>query len=82
MPVTEVTTQGWFSRIMESIKGVLVGLICFVASFPLLWWNEGRSVQTYKSLTEGRGAVVSVASDSVQPNNDSGAPTRLGPRRS
>lgn len=66
----EVTSKGWFERISESIKGVLVGLAMFVIAFPLLWWNEGRSVQTYKSLQEGRGAVVSVPADVVDTANE------------
>jgi len=48
--VTEVTREGWFSRIVGSLKSVLVGLVLFLASFPLLWWNEGRAVQTARSL--------------------------------
>ncbi len=67
----EVSSQGWFSRIGESIKGLLFGGVLFVASFPLLWWNEGRAVQTYKSLQEGRGAVVSVQAEKADPANES-----------
>ncbi|MEO1482125.1 MAG: TMEM43 family protein [Myxococcota bacterium] len=68
---SEVTTQGWGSRLMGSIRGILVGGLLFLISFPLLWWNEGRAVQTYQSLSEGRGAVVSVAAESVDPANES-----------
>lgn len=39
---TTTTTTGYGSRIMNSIKGVVVGLILFVSSFGLLYWNEGR----------------------------------------
>ena len=67
---TVTTSQSWFGRIGESIKGVLFGLVLFVLSFPLLWWNEGRAVRTARSLTEGLGAVVSVPADSVQPANE------------
>ena len=66
---TEVTSQGWGSRLLESIKGVLVGAAFFLGSFPLLWWNEGRAVKTAKSLEEGAGAVISVASDRVDTGN-------------
>jgi hypothetical protein len=48
---------------------VLVGLVLFVVSFPVLFLNEGNSVTTAKSLEEGRGAVVSVAADNVAPTN-------------
>ena len=67
----EVTSQGWLSRIGESIKGLLFGGVLFLASFPLLWWNEGRAVQTFQSLQEGRGAVVSVQAEKADPANES-----------
>lgn len=66
---TEVTTQSWLSRIGGAIKGILLGLILFVVAFPLLFWNEGRAVTTYKTLKEGGSIVTSVASDSVDPAN-------------
>ncbi len=67
---TEVSTESWFSRIGASIKGILFGLILFIAAFPLLWWNEGRSVERYNSLKEGQGVVVSVAADAVNAANN------------
>lgn len=66
---SEVTSQGWGSRLLESIKGVLVGAGFFLGSFPLLIWNEGRAVKTARSLEEGAGAVVSVAAERVDPGN-------------
>lgn len=39
---TETTTTRYGVRIVNSIKGVVVGLILFVASFGFLYWNEGR----------------------------------------
>ncbi|HJL23314.1 MAG TPA: hypothetical protein RMH80_13870, partial [Polyangiaceae bacterium LLY-WYZ-15_(1-7)] len=56
-----VTNVGIGSRLVESIKGVLVGILFFLGSFPLLFWNEGRAVRRAKDLEEGRGAVVAVA---------------------
>jgi hypothetical protein len=67
---TEVTSQGWFSRITESIKGVLFGLVLFVIAFPLLWWNEGRAVQDYKTLQEGASNTVETTPDKVDPAQD------------
>jgi hypothetical protein len=67
---TEVASQSWGHRLIESIKGVLVGLVLFLASFPLLWWNEGRAVQTARSLDEGAASVLSVPSDRVEPANE------------
>ncbi|NOQ16021.1 MAG: hypothetical protein GQ581_03085 [Methyloprofundus sp.] len=67
---TEVSSQGWFSRIGDSIKGILFGLFLFIAAFPLLWWNEGRSVERYNSLKEGLSAVISVAATTIDPTNN------------
>ncbi|MCB9603187.1 MAG: TMEM43 family protein [Sandaracinus sp.] len=59
---------GWLSRLGESIKGVLVGLLFFFGSFPLLFWNEGRAVRRAQDLEEGRGAVVEAQADTVDPS--------------
>jgi hypothetical protein len=42
----------------------------FIVAFPVLFWNEGRAVQTAKSLGEGASEVVSVASDNVETTNE------------
>jgi len=65
-----VSGQSWFSRIGESIKSVLFGLVLFLVAFPVLYWNEGRSVRTARSLSEGLGAVVSVPADRVDATKD------------
>jgi hypothetical protein len=67
---TKVTRQGWGSRIAESIKGIATGAILVLVAFPLLFWNEGRAVQTAKSLKEGASAVVTVAADSIDGAHD------------
>ena len=67
---TEVTTKSWGSRIGESIKGVLFGLVLVVGSCIFLFWNEGRAVQTERSLTEGASLVVPVDPSRVDPAND------------
>lgn len=63
--VTRVTRQSWISRLGDSIKGILFGLVLIVGSIVVLFWNEGRSVKRYKDLKEGAGVVVSVNSDRV-----------------
>lgn len=67
---TEVSSEGFFSRLSGAIGGVLVGILFTLASFPLLWWNEGRAVTTAQSLAEGRGSVVEVAPEKVDPGQD------------
>ncbi len=68
----EVTTRSWGSRIMGSFVGVLIGIILFFGSFPLIFWNEGRSVDRIKTLGEGRAAVVSLASDQIDSTHQGG----------
>lgn len=63
--VTEVTHKSWFTRLSESVGGIIIGIILILVSFPLLFWNEGRAVQRYKTLQEGAGAVVSISADTV-----------------
>lgn len=57
---TEVTNRSWFSRIGSAFKGILVGLLLIIGAIGLLFWNEGRAVERYKTLKEGGGKVVSV----------------------
>jgi hypothetical protein len=76
---TETTSKGWGSRIGDSIKGIVVGLVLFVASFVILFWNEGRAVTTAKTLEEGAANVVSVSSDKVDPANDKKLVHMTGP---
>jgi len=67
---TKVTHQSWFGRIGNSFAGVLVGLLLIVVMVGVLFWNEGRAVQTEKALAEGAGLVVSVANAPVDPANE------------
>ena len=62
MAVTETTTQSWGSRLGDSIKGVIAGVVLFLLGFPVLFWNEGNSVKTAKALDEGEGACIPVES--------------------
>lgn len=68
--LTEITRVSWFTRIKNSVIGVLLGLVLIAGMVFLLFWNEGRAVQTARSLTEGAGAVVTVTPDRVDPAND------------
>lgn len=68
--LTEVTSRSWFSRIGSSLTGLLIGPLVILGAIVLLFWNEGRAVGTARSLTEGAGAVVSVAAGTVDPANE------------
>ncbi len=70
MPTTETTVQSWGSRLGSSTRGVLVGFLLVLASVALLFWNEGRTVNRAKALSEGASAVISVDAAKVDPQND------------
>jgi len=73
MAVTEervVENPSWVQRLGSSFRGVVTGLLLFVAGFPILFLNEGRAVDTAKRLKEGAGAVVDVSAENVDPANE------------
>jgi len=68
---TETTTESYGSRISGSFKGMLSGVLMFIAAFPLLFWNEGRAVKTARALDEGQGVVIEVDTNrKIDPEND------------
>ncbi len=67
---TEFTSQSWGGRILNSLKGILFGIVLIPISIILLFWNENRAVTTAKGLKEGASAVVSIEATSVVPANN------------
>ncbi|MBV8078615.1 MAG: TMEM43 family protein [Planctomycetaceae bacterium] len=67
---TEISSQGWSSRLGNALLALPFGLILFLASFVVLFWNEGRTVRTAKALAEGNAAVISIPSDRVDAANE------------
>jgi tetratricopeptide (TPR) repeat protein len=67
---TEITQESWFSRIGGAIKGIVIGLVLFIAAFPTLFWNEGRAVREYKTLNEGAGNVITLPQATVSAGNE------------
>jgi hypothetical protein len=67
---TTTSTQGFFSRLMNSFVGILLGPVLVVGAIVLLSWNEGRAVQAIRGLAEASGAVVEVSSATVSPANE------------
>ncbi|MEQ8393964.1 TMEM43 family protein [Thalassobaculum sp.] len=68
----EVIRKSWGERLGGAFVGVVIGLLMFVLSFPVLWWNEGRSVDRARTLAEGLELVIPVAADPVDPAHDKG----------
>jgi hypothetical protein len=67
---TEITSDTWPGRIGGAFKGIGVGLVLFIAAFPVLFWNEGRAVKRFKTLNEGAGVVISLPEARVLPENE------------
>lgn len=66
----ETVSVSWFSRIKNSVVGVLIGLLLILGTVWLLFWNEGRTIREARSLSEGAGIVVAVDADAVDAAND------------
>ncbi|MBT4937155.1 hypothetical protein HON22_04515 [Candidatus Peregrinibacteria bacterium] len=75
---TETQNTGWGSRLGNSFKSILVGIILFLSSFGVLYWNEGRidlsiiaktaeEIQIDKNNPENDEKLIS-ASGKVQTN--------------
>ncbi|KAL4220896.1 Transmembrane protein 43 [Mactra antiquata] len=56
---------GYLKRVGSSLSGVLVGIVLLFVASGVLFWNEGRAVQTAKSLDEGLSMVVPLKSPNV-----------------
>ena len=62
---THVTNHSYGSRIMGSIKGIFVGILFFIISFGVLFWNEGRV-----DVSEIAATAIPIASESVDSSAD------------
>ncbi len=67
---TEVTTKSWGSRLMDSLRGLFLGLILIIGSLILLWWNEGRAIHTENDLKDGSKNIVHLQSNVPLPENE------------
>ena len=67
---TEVTRRGLFGRLGQSVKGLVFGAVLFLASFPVLFINEGCAVKDHKRLAEAREAAVELTSPVVLTENE------------
>ena len=70
MVFTETHKEGYFDRLKKAIGGVVIGLVLFLASFWLLWWYEGNSLNTIASIDEFKDTYVAIPTDKVDPQNE------------
>jgi hypothetical protein len=68
--VGETSHKSWFQRVMDSFVGAVIGIVLFLASFVILFWNEGRAVNTARALEETDAVVKEIKSDKVDASMD------------
>lgn len=78
---TETSSTSWLARIKNAIGGVVFGIVLIGIGCVGLFWNEGRAVQTARSLLEGGSAVVTVDAGKVDPANENKLVHVMGPVR-
>lgn len=67
---TETTYKSWFSRIWDAIGGIAFGLLLLIGAIVLLFWNEGRAVETANALNEGAKLAVEANAEEIDPALD------------
>lgn len=66
----ETESKSWLGKMMDAIVGVGIGILLVLATCVGLFWNEGRAVQTARSLAEGGAVVVEADSEQIDPAKD------------
>ncbi len=64
----EVTRQGYGSRITSSLKGALFGIVLFLGSFVLFWWNEGNLAEEKSAFSQISKEVKRAPVDRIDSN--------------
>ncbi len=67
---TETITRSYGSRLGESLKGILFGLLLLAGSAVLIWWNEGRTVERTETLDAGLSATIILPEPVFNPVNN------------
>lgn len=58
MAYTETSTTSYWSRLWNSLKGILLWIVLLIISVWLLWWNEGRTIKITQWLSEWEKVTV------------------------
>jgi hypothetical protein len=67
---SESVSQSFISRLFSSIKAVVFGVLFFLGSIALLWWNEGSLAREKSALGEMAGAVQHADAAKSDPANN------------
>jgi hypothetical protein len=79
---TETSTQGFGSRIANSLAGLVIGPLLVIGAIALLWWNEGRAVHAITGLKDAASQVVEAEASEPLPGNDGKLVHVVGPATS
>lgn len=52
MAYTKTESKSWFTRLKESVAGILIGIILIAVATWLLWWNEEDTFKTAGAINE------------------------------
>lgn len=61
--ISETRSNGYFSRLGSSIKGMFTGLLLIPLAAFVLHWNEGRAVDAFATLNAGASSVAQAQAD-------------------
>lgn len=61
MAYQETTSTSYGTRVGNSIKNILFGILFFIGGTVLLWWNEGRTVKTSDANEAAYEETISVS---------------------
>lgn len=68
---SEATTTSFGDNVKSSFLGAILGVLLFLGSFVLLWWNEGNSVRLIKQEDFIHKNAIAVSSTKAERINDS-----------
>ncbi len=71
-PTSYTQTQeiGFFERVGGSLIGIPIGILLIFFPISLLWWNEGRNVETQQAIDIAIARVVTVPPAPLSPGNE------------
>ena len=67
---TETTKISYGENIKNSLSGLIIGLILFLASFVVLWMNEGHNVAQLGKASYMNKNAIEISAEKIDRNND------------
>ena len=67
---SEVTETSFLGNLKNTLMGVLLGPLIIYGALHLVWWNEGRTLETYLGLKEGANQVIEIDSQKIDSNHE------------